>query len=214
MSDPKTAADLEADAVEQHQSKEQAEYDAKPCCGKCGHHPGDSLHVCGKIDSTPEATVTFEAIPIGDPEAMAANMELQHEIQQSKTSILAPGGVLTAKEYEAAMEVEGLEPPSKQDLIAKVNEWMPNSTPGDKVAEAKRLLGRWMLLDLAYKAGLRIGRDLRERWRYGKGFGDWEELDPLSPRERGFVLGMVWDRVMPPNALKPAAFTGGKRVQA
>lgn len=186
MTDPKTAADLEAQATLDHQAKEQAEYDAKPACERCGHHPGDALHVCGKPDATPDA---------------------------SAPTIAAPGGVLTAQEYEAAFEVEGLPPPNKQDLIAKVNEWMPNATPAEKVEEAKRLIGRWMLMDIAFKAGRRQGRDLRQRAEHGKGW--WmPELEELTPHERTFVLGKLWDEIMPPQAKKPEAFGKDRRMKA
>lgn len=56
--------------------------------------------------------------------------------------------------------------------------------------QAQRMLERHPFVLKAYEAGKANGRDIRERLQHGLGVW-WEELDPLTPEERGFVLALV-----------------------
>lgn len=63
--------------------------------------------------------------------------------------------------------------------------------PADKADEAARAMqGRYLLMQAAYREGLRNGRDVRDRWQHGKGMW-WPELAPLQPKERTLVMERV-----------------------
>lgn len=57
--------------------------------------------------------------------------------------------------------------------------------------QAKKMLERHPFILKAYEAYLRIGRDVRERLERGLGFPDIDEIQPLLPMERGFVMDLV-----------------------
>lgn len=62
--------------------------------------------------------------------------------------------------------------------------------------QAQRMLDRHPAIQKAYKAGLDIGRELRQRMEHGLGVW-WSELEPLEPDERGFVVAMVTKEIEP-----------------
>lgn len=51
----------------------------------------------------------------------------------------------------------------------------------------------------AFEAGKVIGRDLRQRMEHGQGVW-WDEMEPLSPSERGFVLALLRRELEPHRA--------------
>jgi hypothetical protein len=60
--------------------------------------------------------------------------------------------------------------------------------------QARRMLERHPFIQKAVFAGLDKGRELRERMDHGLGVW-WDELEPLLPEERGFVLALVKDEI-------------------
>lgn len=68
--------------------------------------------------------------------------------------------------------------------------------------QARRMQQRDPVIRKAVNAGLREGRDLRERMQHGVGVW-WDEMEGLTPDERGFVLALVRVEL----GLKPAGHT-------
>ena len=97
-------------------------------------------------------------------------------------------------EIKAEGEVDHLPIPTLEDLVVKSAEWFPGADAAKLVEESRRLMVRWMEMDQAYRAGLAQGRDIRERIRRRLGWG-WTELDPLTPRERTYVMEQVRRKV-------------------
>ena len=153
MIDPETKAAIDAEEAQAFEDKTQAEYEAKPACEKCGHHPGDALHDCRpKADAPP-------------------------------------------RDVEPAHEVEAMDAPDVLFFLRMAEKHMPDSTPGDKIMWARKMVRRHPLIDAAYKAGLRNGRDFRERATRGLGWWD-ESMTPLTPRERTFVMEKLREAIL------------------
>jgi hypothetical protein len=114
--------------------------------------------------------------------------------------ILAPSGVparpllsnrdVPEPALEVPCEVEEITPASLGDFLKIVQHAKPLMRLSEQLEQARHMLERHPYIDRAYRAGLRQGRDLRERSRRGLGWM-WEELEELSPRERGYVLHKV-----------------------
>lgn len=109
------------------------------------------------------------------------------------TTILGPDG---RPAIEASGEAEETTPATLADFMALVEKHNPDALTSDKVRQARRMLERHPFLDKAYRAGLRQGRDLRERHEHGLGWW-WDEMAPLTPRERAYVLAKVKDVIVP-----------------
>lgn len=95
-----------------------------------------------------------------------------------------------AGEIEAT-EVEESIPADIHFFRRLVDQNWPLLTVAERERQARRMLERHPFIEAAYRAGLRNGRDLRERTRRGLGWIPWPELEVLSPNERGFVMSRV-----------------------
>ena len=69
------------------------------------------------------------------------------------------------------------------------------------VWQASRMLDRHPFIEKAFYAGKQQGRELRQRLEAGLGLW-WDELEPLSPDERGFVLALIKNEIQPREAPK------------
>ncbi len=108
--------------------------------------------------------------------------------EQSKPHIVKPEPV-------EAVEAEESTPATIYDFRKIVAEHWPLLTPDKQEAQARKMLERHPFIERAYRAGLRQGRDLRERSSRGLGWIPWPEMEVLAPNERGFVMAKVREAI-------------------
>lgn len=85
---------------------------------------------------------------------------------------------------------------TKQDFLDIVRRDHPEWPLAAQAWQADRMAERHPVVEKAYKAGLQIGRQLKEKLEHGHGVW-WEELASLTPEERGFVLALVQTEIRP-----------------
>lgn len=85
---------------------------------------------------------------------------------------------------------------TKQDFLDIVRRDHPEWPLAAQTWQADRMFDRHPVVEKAFKAGLQIGRQLREKLEHGHGVW-WNELAPLTPEERGFVLALVQTEIRP-----------------
>ncbi len=79
---------------------------------------------------------------------------------------------------------------TRAEIVERLKRLNPDAKPDQIDEYAKAVEERLPLMEAALNAGMRQGQDLRERWLYGKGWW-WEEMAPLHPGERTWVLEQV-----------------------
>lgn len=85
-------------------------------------------------------------------------------------------------------------PRSLTDFYFLADKTFPQWSFAERAAWARRMWKRHPLVEAAVLAGLKDGRDIRERKRRGMGVW-WDELDELEPGEREFVVNFVVRKV-------------------
>jgi hypothetical protein len=117
----------------------------------------------------------------------SARRKLPGRVRQACLRIVRPDGT---KALEAPGEVEEIPSLPLSFFVELAKKWWPTATPGTISQKANELYDRQPVMNAAYLAGLCNARDLKERTKYGKGLW-WAELEPLTPKERTFVLDAV-----------------------
>lgn len=79
--------------------------------------------------------------------------------------------------------------------------------------QARKMLERHPFIEKAYRAYLDMGRDVRERLEHGQGFPFIDEMAPLMPMERGFVMDLVRAAVEAKATVPAVTLVDVKRAQ-
>lgn len=121
------------------------------------------------------------------------NTELQIKLEK-KEELAAPQWHDTEAAARKENE-EGWAPPATlQEFYFLADRTFPHWSFAERGKWARRMLKRSPFINKAVVAGLKEGRDIRERKQRKMGVW-WEELEELEPAEREFVVNFVVRKV-------------------
>src|SRR5512146_2494859 len=118
--------------------------------------------------------------------------------KERKPVILVPNGRAASEVVASSVEATETEEVTPADIgyfRDVVRRHWPLLDPQRQEAQARAMYLRHPFIEKAYKAGLRQGRDIRERIQRGLGIPNYPEMDALQPNERGFVMAKIREAI-------------------